>query len=150
MQEPILEQQAQFNRLYKEAEELYHSVAVRFGLSDASSLILYALSDSRRPCSQKELCEVWSMTKTTVNSALNSLIKAGHVALAPSPDNHRVKLASLTKSGKALAKKYALPLMEAERVAFERLSETERDLLTSLSKKHLDLLREEINSFFSD
>ena len=33
----------EFNRLYKELDDLYHNLALRQGLSDSASIILYAL-----------------------------------------------------------------------------------------------------------
>lgn len=33
----------EFNRLYKELDGLYHNLALRQGLSDSASIILYAL-----------------------------------------------------------------------------------------------------------
>lgn len=150
MLERLLEQQVRYNKVHKELNELYHNVALQFGLSDASSIILYTLYISEKPCSQKELCELWSLTKTTVNSALRKLIKSEYVALSSDPTNYKVKLARLTKSGEALAEKSARPLFEAELKAFERLTEEEQEQLAVISKKHVKLLREEIGNAFDN
>ena len=146
----VIEQQDQLNRLYKESEEIYHAISLKFGLSDAAALIMYTLGDSNRSYSQKEFCEIWSLTKTTVNSALNNLLKSGYVTSSPSADNRRMKLVSLTEAGKVLAGEYAQPLIEAERKALERLSAVEREQLLRLSKKHLEMLREEVEKHFTD
>ncbi|MFV0363438.1 MAG: MarR family winged helix-turn-helix transcriptional regulator [Suipraeoptans sp.] len=150
MQRETLELQARLNQLYKESDELYHRLALQFGLSDAAASVIYSLCESDQPYSQKELCAQWSLTKTTINSAVNGLVKEGFVSLTPSPDNYKVKLVSLTDSGKELGNRFVRPLINAEQNAFNRLSEGEREALLTLSKKHLEILREEISGLLKE
>ncbi len=48
----------EFNRLYKEFDELYHGIAVRAELSDSAFCILYAVVEMGDGCLQKEISNV--------------------------------------------------------------------------------------------
>ena len=73
----VSEQIETLNQHLKETDAIYHSAAVRFGLSDSAFWILYAIADSQRTYTQNELCGAWSYSKQTVNSAIQSLIRQG-------------------------------------------------------------------------
>ena len=47
----------EFNRLYKELDDLYHNLALRQGLSDSASIILYALYLLGDGCLQRDICD---------------------------------------------------------------------------------------------
>ena len=48
----------EFNRLYKELDDLYHNLALRQGLSDSASIILYALYLLGDGCLQRDICDL--------------------------------------------------------------------------------------------
>ena len=59
----------EFNRLYKELDDLYHNLALRQGLSDSASIILYALYLLGDGCLQRDICDLSYISKQTINSA---------------------------------------------------------------------------------
>lgn len=132
---------ALYNCLYKETDDLYHSLARHFGLSDGAFWVLYMLRESGRSCTQHELSEQLSMSKQTVNSALKGLEAAGVLTLAPQAENRRSKSICLTAKGERLAVDTVDRVLAMERSAFEALSETEQDLFLRLVQKHVRQLQ---------
>lgn len=59
----------EFNRLYKELDDLYHNLALRQGLSDSASIILYALYLLGDGCLQRDICDLSYISKQTINSS---------------------------------------------------------------------------------
>ena len=62
-----------FNCLLSEMDAAYHEAALRQGLNDSTSRILYALCELGSPASLRAVCESTGLSKQTVNSALKSL-----------------------------------------------------------------------------
>ena len=58
-----------FNCLLSETDAAYHEAALRQGLNDSSSRILYALCELGSPASLRAVCESTGLSKQTVNSA---------------------------------------------------------------------------------
>lgn len=137
------QQLIQLNRLYKESDEIYHDISAGMGLSDSSLMILYGICYADHPCTQSELSETWSMKKQTVRSALNSLLRQGYIYLEPLRENPHIKQIFLTEAGKNIAEKTAIPLINAERAAFEQLTVKEREILLELSQKQVDYMKKE-------
>ena len=46
----------EFNRLYKEMDDLYHDIALKLGLSDSALTIFYAICELGDGCLQKDIC----------------------------------------------------------------------------------------------
>ena len=61
------------NCLLSEMDAAYHEAALRQGLNDSSSRILYALCELGSPASLRAVCESTGLSKQTVNSALRKL-----------------------------------------------------------------------------
>lgn len=139
----VSEQIEALNQHLKETDAIYHSAAVRFGLSDSAFWILYAIADSRRTYTQNELCGAWSYSKQTVNSAIQSLIRQGYVRLEAVSGTRNSKTVRLTEAGRAFSEKTVQRLWEADQKAFGRLSAQERETFLKLSEKYLVLFREE-------
>ena len=58
----------EFNRLYKELDDLYHNLALRQGLSDSASIILYALYLLGDGCLQRDICDLsYISNKSTID-----------------------------------------------------------------------------------
>ena len=140
----INEQMVEFNQIYKIIDDTYHNYAKSCDLSDTAFWILYSVWENKEAYTQKELCETWSYSRQTVNSALKNLEGEGIIQLLHELDNKKNKQIILTKRGKALAEKIIVPLMKAEKNSFANLSEEERALFLKLMKKHSELFREEV------
>ncbi len=139
----IAEQIETLNQHLKETDAVYHNAAVRFGLSDSAFWILYAVSDPRRTYTQQELCDSWSYTKQTINSAIQSLIRRGYIVLEPVSSARNSKVVRLTEAGTAFSEQTVQLLWQADQQAFGRLTQEERQTFLALSEKYLLLFQEE-------
>lgn len=141
----IFSQLIEFNQLYKELDRLYHNYAKDCGLSDSILWILYSIYESKGIYTQKNLCELWSYNKQTVNSALKNLEANGFITLEAIPDNRKNKQIILTDSGNELIEQFIKPLMEAEQNSFRKMDDNERNEFLRVTKKYIDLLQAEIS-----
>lgn len=129
---------------------MYHPLAEKFGLSDATLDILCGINQLGRPCTQKELCDIWYLSKQTVNSCVKQLSAKGFVKTKPSPNSFREKLIAFTPAGEELCAKTAARVYAAECAAFAALSPEERQQLILLNKKHVDALEIEFDKILED
>ena len=143
----IKRQLERLNQCVKAIDAVYHSAAVRFGLSDSVFWILLVLSESDRPYTQQELCGEWFYSKQTVNSAIQKLLREGHVHLEPVPSSRNSKLVFLTESGWQLAEDTVLRLSKADYAAFSRMNEEERSAFLALHESITHCFRQKWNSF---
>ena len=132
------------NQNDKMLNDLYHNYASSLNLSDTALWIIYIAWIQEDGCTQKDICEIWSYTKQTINTALKNLEKQGYIKLIPMPENRKSKKILFTDTGKIFAQKVITPLLEAETVSFGKLSEKERNDLVFLSQKRTMLFEKEI------
>ena len=59
----------QFNRLYKELDDLYHEIALAMGLSDSAFAVMYVVGTLGDGCLQRDICREAYVSKQTVNSS---------------------------------------------------------------------------------
>lgn len=130
-----------YNQLYKELDEIYHDTATAMGISYSTMMMLYSLHYIGRPCTQHEICELWSLKKQTVRTVLNSLVSKRYVVLEPLKENPHIKYIILTENGQELVQETVVPLIEAEEAAFAMFTEQEQDLFLELMEKHLGYFR---------
>lgn len=134
----------QFNRLYRELDEIYHKYAKEHGLSDSALWILYSLVESNTRMTQKDMCRLWHRPPQTINSALKRLEAQRMLRLIPAADSQKTKEIVLTDSGRDLVSRIILPVFQAETKALRCMSIEERTLLLSMTAKYVDHLKEEI------
>lgn len=144
MNDQLSQQLALLNQNDKMLNDLYHNYAVNVNLSDTAFWIFYIAWTQGDGCTQKELCEAWSYSRQTINTALKNLEKQGYIKLAFMAGNRKSKQILFTDHGKEFARKIILPLLEAERISFGLLNERERIDLILLSQKRTKLLQKEI------
>ena len=97
----------EFNRLYKELDDLYHNLALRQGLSDSASIILYALYLLGDGCLQRDICDLSYISKQTINSSIRRLEQDGYLYLQPG--RGRDMHICLTPEGRRLVEEKAAP-----------------------------------------
>ncbi len=129
----------EFNRLYKELDDLYHNLALRQGLSDSASIILYALYLLGDGCLQKDVCAASGMTKQTVNTSVHKLERVGAVELRV--ERGRGTHLHLTETGRKLVEACIRPVVDAEEAAFAAMSPEECEELLRLTRAYLEHLR---------
>ena len=149
MTEPILSKIICYNQLVKELDELYQFYAKKSGLSETAFWIMYCVNEKQEPYTQAELCEEWSYSRQTINSALKNLENQGLLELIPLPENRKNKQIFLTPSGEDLVRQTVVPLTAAEVRAFAQLGVKDTDEYLRLTRRHIDLLRCEINKILT-
>ena len=108
-------------------------------------MVIRTLYDFGRPCTQKEICDDWYENKQTINSAAKKLSEEGIIDIATSPENSREKLLVFTEKGKFLAMRTVRKLIEAERNAFNALSEDEQNETIRITQKYYEILKNEFS-----
>ncbi len=146
----VQEQQRDMNRLYCESNELYHSLAINYGISDSVLWILYTLNDEKRPCTPKEIGEMCSLSKQTVHSSLRALEKGGYISITASKENRKNRLAGLTPKGIEFIEETIAHIVEVELRAFSHMEERDRRELLRLMKKYQGLLKAEADRLISE
>lgn len=116
----------QFNNLYKELDDIYHSLARHYGLSDCAFWILYTMQETDESRTQSQLGEMLSLSRQTINSALKNLEAAGYIQLAPVAGNHKSKRILLTDAGKRFAEQTTDRVVQMELRAFDQFSAEEQ------------------------
>lgn len=132
-----------FNRISREYDEIFHSVASLFEMTDTTFWILYALRDTTEMLTQTQLCSRLCLPKQTVNSALKKLQADGYLYLL-SEEKNRVKPIWLTEKGVHLAQDTVDKMRQMEAETLEELSEEELDVYFHVFRKYLDSLQEKI------
>lgn len=133
---------AEYNRAYKETENLYTRYAASQGVSTTTMCVLYSLYTSETPCTQTRLAEDWGIPTQTVNSCLKAMEKNGTVQLEFAEGSRKSKRIRLTGSGEALADRIVAPMIRAENAAFGALAPEDRQQLLEITRKYNALLRE--------
>ena len=114
----------------KEQDAIYHTAAVKFGLSDSAMCVLYILADNETVYTQQDICRISRFAKQTVNSAISALAKNNYITLESIPGAKKSKGITLTDKGREFTKKTVIPLMKAEEKAYGTVAKSE--LLTYL------------------
>lgn len=133
----------EYNRIYKEVNEIYHEIAAKFGLSNSAFEILYTICEVGDGCLQRDVCDASFLPKQTVNSSIRKLEQSGCVTL--SDGKGRSRHIHLTESGHTLLKETIFPIIEAENDAFTELSQEECELLLKLHGKYIAALKEKFS-----
>lgn len=142
MQDFIKKQQTEFNRSYKELDELYHMMAVWGGISDSVFTILYGICELGDGCRQKDICDMAYTSKQTINSSIRNLERDGVLRLEDGKGRDRHIY--MTAKGKELLEEKVLPVVQAENAVFQELSEEEGKQLLRLMQKYRSILRKNL------
>ncbi len=132
----------EYNRIYKENNNIYHDIALRLKLSDSAFDIFYAVCVLGDGCLQRDICSLSATSKQTINSSIRKLEKEGYLTLKPGKG--RQMHIFLTETGKALAQERIYPVIEIENSVFDAMSENECRELLRLSKKYMEILKKNV------
>lgn len=132
-----------YNRIFKDTDKIYHNFAKSYGLSDCAFWILYLLRETDTQYTQAEICNMLSLPRQTVNSALKNMQSDGYISLTPAENNKKSKILVLTEKGEELAKSSADIVLKAEIKVLRQFSKSELQLFLSLNEKYAVLLRKE-------
>lgn len=126
----------------KEADETYHMLALKFGLSDSAMWILCTMREADRELTQSEIAEEMSMSRQTINSAIKNLEKQEYIQMMPVPGDRRNKTLSFTEKGETFVKRTIDQLLNLEHQVFERLEVREQEQITEILRKYTRYMKE--------
>lgn len=129
----------EFNRLYKEYNDIYRDAARKLGLSDSAFDILYTICEEGDGCLQRDVCNSTLIPKQTVHSSIHKLEQEGYLLLTPGKG--RSMHIHLTEKGQNLLEKTIFPVVQAENDAFVQLGETDCQQLLKLHTNYIHALR---------
>ena len=135
------------DRIYNETNLLYHRLARSCGLSDCAFWLLYTLRAEESSMTQTQLCELLSLSKQTVNSALKKLVGQGYLRLEAADGNLKNKQVLITEAGDAFLSRTVDQVFGVENAAGSHLTAEERTDLLTLSQKLLDAFQAETDRF---
>ena len=136
----ITKELKEYNQIYKELNEIYHSMALKTGLSDSAFDIFYAIAVIGDGCLQRDICQMTFLSKQTIHSSVRKLEKEGYLALKKG--RGRSIHLHLTSAGEALVREKVLPFIEIEEKSFEDMTLDQAHELLRLNKKYASRLRE--------
>lgn len=129
----------EYNRIFKKCNHIYHDIALKLGLSDSGFDILYALYTLGDGCLQKDICEITLLSKQTIHSSVQKLVRDGYLLLKPG--RGRDMHIFLTPAGKTLTIEKITPAIQIENLTFTDMSKEEQAEFLRLNRKYADNLR---------
>ena len=139
MENRICEELREFNKIYKEFDDLWHETALHIGLSDSAFDILYSVYCLGDGCLQRDICALSFGRKQTINSAIQ--MKQG---------KGREMHIYLTDTGKRFVKQKVEPLVEIENSVWREMPPEERQELIRLTKQYVNDYRVKIRKLTAD
>lgn len=110
------EQIRRFMIAFNKIDDLYLKAVKRMGVKSGRFVLFYAIADGR-VYSQKQICDDWSLPRTTLNSIVRDCVRDGLVRLVPRGNKEKDIL--LTDEGRALVERIFSPLFAAEAKAMK-------------------------------
>lgn len=145
MDKMVKQQLETLNQQIKELTGLYHQAAAGAGISDGEFWVWYTLLAMEEEHSQQDICDMWSLPKQTVHSAVSGLVKKNLVYLERVPGTHNRKTLHMTEDGKQYGEAVIRPILELEQRTMARMTEGERKACISLLGRYTSILREEFH-----
>ena len=136
------EQAREFSRLYKEFDDIYHEAALRLGISDSAMLILSALIRLGDGCLQKDISDLYFISRQTINTSVKKLEKENLIELRPG--RRRDMHIYLTADGEEFVRKKLLPAANAENAVLAEMKPGESAELLRLTRIYVSGLREKL------
>lgn len=126
--------------IYREIDKVYHEMALKAGLSDSAFLILFSILELGEGCLQRDICDMLSISKQTINSSIKKLERDGYIQMKQ--NTGKDKNLYLTPQGKQLAQDKILPISNIENEIFTELKQEESQELVRLTRHFLEELRD--------
>ena len=120
----------EYNDIYRQMSDLYHDIAIKLKLSDSAFTVFYTLAEMDGCCLQKDICDLFYMSKQTVHSCIKKLEKDGYVFTQQGKDKHIY----LTQKGQQFIEQNIIPIIEIEKSIFSELTPQQSDMLLELNK----------------
>ncbi len=129
----------EFGKLIYQIDGVYENYGRNCKISPPTLLwILYSLNDGKEH-SQKQICNDWSIPRSTANTIIKELEDKGYIYLSQIKGKRRELNISLTKDGEEYANKLLKDLYSREKEVYKEIQNPEETLLVlkNLAKKML-------------
>lgn len=136
----------QYNYMLSEIDNLYHEIAVKFGISDSVQRIIYIVCDKGNRCLQSDIYKQSGISRQTTNSAIRQLEKEDIVYLEHGKGRNTI--VCLTEKGQNFAKEKIEPLYKIENEIFEEWTKEEIQTYLNLTLRYRDTLKSKIKELF--
>lgn len=133
----------------KRIEAIYYKLALNLKMSESAFWILYALAEADHECSQQEISEELSISRQTINSAIQSLVQREYIFLEQSAVSARKKTVRMTEKGRRFVEESIIPLREVEREALLKMDYFAQNQYVTLSQMYAANLQAEIERNFT-
>lgn len=121
---------------------LYYRAARKLRMKDNTLSLLYALDDGHSH-SQKQICEEWLISRTTLNTIVKECIEKGYLTLQANAHS-KEKQILLTESGRQYASKLLGFLYRAEEAAIKETLDRHGDAFITALEDFADSFLEKI------
>lgn len=114
----------QLNRYYSVWQEynyVYEEWAKAHGMSVNSLLVLSAIHEGGKDCTQRKISQRWMIPKQTINMILKEFERKGMVELLPMQKDKRNKLIQFTQAGNEYADAIISKLRKVELYVIEEM-----------------------------
>lgn len=132
----------EFNDIHRQMSDLYHNIAAKLKLSNSAFTVFYTICDLGGSCLQKDICDLFYMSKQTVHSCIKKLEKDGYIFTQQGKDKHIY----LTEKGQQFITQNILPIIEIEKSIFSEMTAQQSDMFLELNKKYLHCFKQKINN----
>ncbi len=118
----------ELGKLIYQIDGVYEKYGSRASLKSPNLLwILYALNDGKIH-SQKQICDEWSIPRSTANTLIKELEDNGYIHLSQIKGKRRELNISLTKTGKEYANTILKDLYSREKEVYKEINNAEETL----------------------
>lgn len=134
----------EFNSIIGKINGIYHEAALKMGISDSERDILYVLCDKGSGCKQSALYKETGMTRSTVNSSIRKLEKAGILYLTAGQGRNTCVV--LTEKGEKYITETVGKLVEIENRIYLNWTPEERQFFLQLNQRFADELEKSVQN----
>ena len=117
----FIEQLNRYYSVWQEYNYVYEEWTKAHGISVNSLLVLSAIHEGGKNCTQRKISQRWMIPKQTVNMILKELERKELVEFLPMPEDKRNKLIRFTPAGKEYADAIISKLRKAELFVIEEM-----------------------------
>lgn len=133
----------QYYKHWRETMALYETWAKARQITYNELLVFLSLWEHQNGCTQKFICDQWLLSKQTVHSIFQNLIRQGLIELRPLASDRRTKAAFLTEYGVQQVRMVVEHLQKQEEYVMGKLGEARRTILLESMELYNHYFQEE-------
>lgn len=134
------------NKKLKELAGMYRDAVSASGISENEFWIWYALVAIKGEYTQQDICNMWSISKQTVNTIIKNMVQKEYAVLEAVPGTRNHKIIRLTELGRKYGEEIILPVADAEQRATDRIPIEEQLACAKVLTKFIKFLKEELDA----